>query len=199
MFNPSFKDTIRGFVIYDTKGKGAVQRLAKRRLDIVSGSVASYSRLMNGEKRVTELQELNDFIAAVAEVTAEQEQAKKKRKADLEAELKAKEVKKAKTLAEEERKKEELQGPLTELLEPWLMGGRDLCHFNELNCEQLRNIIKYFYEEKVVGLGTLPKHSLVHQVCCLFTKYSGPNAEVWVLFYYGNQFFSEPLDNASCR
>ena len=133
---------------------------------------------MNGEKRITELQELNDFIAAVAEVTAEQEESKKKRKAEVEAELKAKEIKRAKTLADEERKKEEAQGPLAELMEPWLIGGRDLCEFDDLTCENLRQIIKYYYEEKVVGLSTMPKHSLVHQVATLFTKYSGPHAEL---------------------
>ena len=63
-------------------------------------------------------------------------------------------------------------------LEPWLMEGRDLSAFDELNCETLRNIIKYYYEENVVGLGSMPKESLVHQVSTLFTKYSGPQVAV---------------------
>ena len=63
-------------------------------------------------------------------------------------------------------------------MEPWLMEGRDLSAFDELNCETLRNIIKYYYEENVVGLGSMPKDSLVHQVSTLFTKHSGPQAAV---------------------
>ena len=50
---------------------------------------------------------------------------------------------------EEERKKEELEGPLLEIMEPWLFGKWDLCHFDdELNCETLRNIIKYYSTKK---------------------------------------------------
>ena len=58
------------------------------------------------------------------------------------------------------------------------MEGRDLSAFEELNCETLRNIIKYYYEENVVGLGSLPKDSLVHKVTTVITTYSGPQAAV---------------------
>jgi hypothetical protein len=43
-----------------------------------------------------------------------------------------------------------------------------------LGSATLRDLIKYYYKEKVVGLGTMSKHNLVGRVVQLFTKQQHP-------------------------
>ena len=80
LLNPNHQDVVKGFILYDCKGQGAVQKVAKRRLDMISGNVASYSRYLNDEKRLAEIKELNELTSAVAEVSADKMNEKKRKK-----------------------------------------------------------------------------------------------------------------------
>jgi len=68
---PSYKNTLQGFIVYHVKGKGAQNKLAKHRLDMMSGNVASCSRCMNDPKHLKQIQEVNQLAATVAEVSAD--------------------------------------------------------------------------------------------------------------------------------
>ena len=46
LLNPTQKDVLFGFIAYDAKGKGAVQKIAKRRLNVIEGNVNSYSNCL---------------------------------------------------------------------------------------------------------------------------------------------------------
>ena len=59
LLNLTQKDVLFGFISYDAKGKGAVQKMAKRRLDLIEGNVSSYSRLLNDPKRLKSLKDFN--------------------------------------------------------------------------------------------------------------------------------------------
>ena len=65
LLNPTQKDVLIGFMTYNVKGKGAVQKFAKREICCIEGNVNSYS---------------NQLCAAVAEVTAEQQLSKEAKK-----------------------------------------------------------------------------------------------------------------------
>ena len=44
---PSYENVLTGCILCDVKGKGAANKLAKRRLDVISGNVASCARCLN--------------------------------------------------------------------------------------------------------------------------------------------------------
>jgi len=39
---PTYKDCLMGFILYDVKGKGAKTKMAKRRLDMITGNVSLF-------------------------------------------------------------------------------------------------------------------------------------------------------------
>jgi hypothetical protein len=55
---------VAGFILYDCKGNGAVKKIARRRLEMISGNVASYSRLLNDGKRLEEIKEVHELTSA---------------------------------------------------------------------------------------------------------------------------------------
>ena len=80
LLNPTQKQVIKGFILYDVKGKGAREKVARRRLDMVSGNVSSYSRVLNDPKLMQEYEEVNKLVATVAAVSADKEAAKERTK-----------------------------------------------------------------------------------------------------------------------
>ena len=164
MLNPKFKDCILGFTIYDVKGKGAVQKIAKRRLEFIEGNVASYSRLLNDEARLDAIKEMNQLVSAVAEVSADKEKAKQKRKeSTAEKELQKDASKNAAEQAEAAKMEERLP-QLKEIMACFDTVDADLVSLKGFNCTVLKEIIKYYYQEKPVGLSSWSKQTLVLEV-----------------------------------
>ena len=56
--NPTQNYVLFGFIAYDAKGKGAAQKISKRRLDVIVGNINSYSKLLNNTKI---LKSINNF------------------------------------------------------------------------------------------------------------------------------------------
>jgi len=102
--NPTMKDVIIGKLIHEMIGEGAKQRLSARRLEMISGNVASYSRMLNSPEQLEAVKDANNLTAIIAALNAEQE-AEKKRKLDEKklaaAEKMAKRAIEAANLAEE--------------------------------------------------------------------------------------------------
>ena len=65
-----------GFISYDSKGKGAVQKITKIRLDVIEGNVNSYSKFLNDMKIFKSIKDFNQLYASVAQVSEEVEQRK---------------------------------------------------------------------------------------------------------------------------
>lgn len=78
--NPTAKNVLLGYITHDVKGKGAMQKLAKRRLDMIEGNVASYSRMLNDPKRLKMIQDYNELVSEVAKVSADKETEKERNK-----------------------------------------------------------------------------------------------------------------------
>ena len=143
--NPTQKQVLRGFILYDAKGKGASQRLAKRRLDFVSGNVSSYSRLLNGDKRMQELKEVSELTRIVATISEGKaaEAAEKKAAAAKEKEEKAE--KKRKEAAEKEEERQRLLPAAITLVKEFLEGDRCMVELESLSINQLKLICKTYY------------------------------------------------------
>ena len=84
-----------GFSAYDAKGKGAVQKTAKRRLDDIEENVNSYSKLLNNPKIFKSINNFNQLCESVEEVSEEVEQGKVQRKERKETEAAKKARRKA--------------------------------------------------------------------------------------------------------
>ena len=91
LLNPTQEDVLFGFIDYDAKGKGSVQKTAKIRLDVIEVNVNSYSRLLKNPKILKIINNFNQICASVAEVYEEVEQRKvqKKERKDTESAEKA--------------------------------------------------------------------------------------------------------------
>ena len=64
------------FIVYDAKGKGTVQKIAKRRLDVIEGNVKCYSKFLNDPKILKSIKDFNQICTSVAEVSEEVQQQK---------------------------------------------------------------------------------------------------------------------------
>ena len=71
LLNPTQKDVFFGFIAYDAKGKGAVHKIAKRRLDVIEGNLNSYSKLINDQKILKTIKDFNHLCVSVAELSEE--------------------------------------------------------------------------------------------------------------------------------
>jgi hypothetical protein len=103
--------------MYDVKGKGARNKIAKRRLDMIDGNIESYSRLLNDPKRLKSLKEYNELTAAVASVSASADAEKEKRQLNAKKRASDKEAKKQQEEEKEATKKEALLPKLTLIME----------------------------------------------------------------------------------
>ena len=149
-------------IIYDVKGDGARKKIAKCRLDMISGNISSYSRWLNEPKRLKEIQDLNELTSCVAAITADAEENKERRKAETEKKSEEKEAKKKKGKEEYAATKQELLPGLTALMLPYTIGAEE--DFKILSNKQLVDVIKYYFGLNPIGLSTMKKDQLIAQV-----------------------------------
>ena len=91
LFNPTFKNVLAGFIMYDVKGEGAKKKLERRQLDLIEGDVARYSRFMNRSKMMEAMKNHHELSSAVADISDDQDQDKANRKKEEFDKFKAKE------------------------------------------------------------------------------------------------------------
>jgi len=172
LLQPSYKNTLQGFIMYDVKGKGAQNKLAKRRLDMISGNVSSYSRCLNDPKRLKQIKEMNQLAATVASVTAEMEEEKRAQAEKTAQNVKASILKKAKKKAEEEAERAVELPKLQPLMEDFETGRKEITVLNTTLFPKpyLLKILKYYYNVKVVGATKRNKQSIYEEVVKCFDE-----------------------------
>ena len=162
--------------MYDVRGAGAKKKLAKRRLDVLEGNVASYARCLNDSKRLDALKEFNTLVASVAEISAEVQAEREKKKADATARAQEKKDKKHQV----EQAFQEVQAAKMPELEG-LMNGREddngvgstsveeSCkkRFQTFNKRQLLDLLKYYYTAKIPGIAKMQKEELIEELWTL--------------------------------
>jgi hypothetical protein len=107
---------------------------------------------------------MNQLVSAVAEVSADKETAKEKRKEDAAEKALQQNVSKNATEQAEAAKMVEKLPQLKEIMAPFDTVGADLEGLKGLNCASLKEIIKYYYREKPIGLSSMSKNTLVEEV-----------------------------------
>ena len=167
LFNPSYKNVLQGFIMYDVKGAGAKNKVARRRLDILEGNVSSYARCLNDTKRMGALKELNELVASVATISAETDADKQRKKDDAATRAKEKQEKKKQVVAEYETTRAKKLPELEALMEGIDHESEDSMRklFLALNRRQMLDLLKYYYyEAKVAGVAKLQKDELAEEL-----------------------------------
>lgn len=155
LLNPTPQDVSLSELIDQAQGDRAKKKEAKRRQDIISGNINSYSAILNTEKKLESVKDYNDLAASIGMFNAEKDanaEASKKKKEEEEAE---KEKKKAeKEVKEAEKRRGLLPGMEQEIEQksiPAILGLPDT---------RLREYIRYFFQKKVVNLSKKKKTEL---------------------------------------
>jgi len=67
--NPTAKQVTCGFIMCDAKGQGAKEKTASCHLDFIGGNIRNCSWLLNSDKRLAEIKEVNKLTAAAAPIS----------------------------------------------------------------------------------------------------------------------------------
>jgi len=172
LLQPSYKNTLQGFIMYDVKGKRAQNKQVKRRLDMISGNVSSYSRCLNDPKRLKQIKEVNQLADTVASVTVEMEEEKRAHVEKTAQNVKASKEKKAKKQAKEEAERAVELPELKPLMEDFETGHREIKLLNTPMFPKpyLLKILKYCYNVKEVGATKRNKQSIYEEVIRFFDE-----------------------------
>jgi phosphomevalonate kinase len=170
LLQPAHKNVLMGHIVYDSKGEGAVQKVAKRRIDVISGNINSYSRVLNDPNRLAMIEEVNRMAAAVAEVSADIDTNKRQRTEAAAEKAAAIAKKKIRKELEEAAKAEELRPKLEAVLKPFLFGPETVKGLNNLSKSMLQDLIQYYYKSKPTGLRTMKKEDLVVTLAALIRE-----------------------------
>ena len=167
---PSYKNVLQGFILYDVKGKGAKNKVAKRRLDMITGNVSSYARCLNDSKRLKQIQEVNQLTATVAAVTADIAKEKELQKIKAAQKTKAAKAKKAEENAKEAIRREEKLPKITLLMQDFETERRDLTLLATrlFAKDYLIDILKYYYNARPVGAQSMSKAEVYNELVKCF-------------------------------
>uniref|UniRef100_A0A7S0BYT6 Uncharacterized protein n=1 Tax=Proboscia inermis TaxID=420281 RepID=A0A7S0BYT6_9STRA len=105
MLNPTPQDMFMGYVMDHSVGDKATRRIAKRKLDMISGGIASYSRCLTNDANMKSVQETYDVAAGMVILTEERNHEKNVRSETKRIEDKRKKQEKLDKLAAEAQKK----------------------------------------------------------------------------------------------
>ena len=161
ILNPTTKDVVRGFIVYDTVGEGAKRKISKRRLDMVNGGISSHSQLMNNPARLQTIKKSYRRAAAIADVSAEADAERKKCKEDQSRKEVERQAKKQRQLDHFAAKKAELMPELVNLMRPYETGRETREQLSSLTRNQLADTLKYYYEAAPMGMATMNKANLI--------------------------------------
>ena len=169
--SPTAKDVLFGSMLHDTKGKGAVRKAAKRKLDFVDGSINSYSKLLNDTKRMEEMKQHLQLVATVAEVSEEQELQKERRKNKRILDEAEKNRKKQQKIDDNEKNKEEALPIINELIGAFITKARELDQTaleseisKKCKNQMPSNILKYFFNMDAKEISGKKKLVLVEMI-----------------------------------
>ena len=101
ILNPKQNDVQEAMIIEQSYGEAARKKEARRRIDIISGNVASYSQLLNSKEQLSRVKEFNEVAASLAMMNAEKDENKRDREEEKKQSGADKEAKKAKRIEDE--------------------------------------------------------------------------------------------------
>jgi hypothetical protein len=118
LLNTTYKHMLTGFIMYDVKGKGARDKIAKHQLDMIDGNIGSYSCLLNDSKHLKSLKDYyNELTAMIANVSADADKEMEKQQVVAKQRAADKEAKKLLDETKEAAKKKTLMPKLAAIME----------------------------------------------------------------------------------
>ena len=146
LLNPTARDIQLGAILDQCTGRKATKVIAKRRIDMVTGNVNSYARILNGPGQLEKIKTYNELAASIAALQREKDEQKaatkaNKKQADVDAAVK-------KSLKIQEAK-EEHERILPNCLEHL---GKGIEHVLSLRLDPFkRDILKHVFQSKEVN------------------------------------------------
>ncbi len=93
---------MQGSTIENAMGEGATKKIARHRINMFEGNIASYSRLINSKEQLESMQELNALTSVLGSIRAQNDQEKAAPAAVRTVEAQQKEMRKQMNLRPEE-------------------------------------------------------------------------------------------------
>jgi hypothetical protein len=128
-----------GAIIGKIFGDNAKTRIAKRCIDIMTGNVNSYARILNGPSRLDSIKTHNDLAASLSEYNNEV----KAQKASVQAEKKKADAEKAANKVRMDQQAKEQQQLLLPICEEH--AARCLAHSLSLSLVTMKEALKYVF------------------------------------------------------
>jgi len=165
---PSCKNCLMCFIMCDVKGKGAKTKMAKGRLDMITGNVSSCSRCLNDSKRPKMIEEANQLAATVAEATADMDAEKERKRVEAAQKVSDKKRKTQDDKAKDAVKRAAAMPSVQLVMDDFVKGAKQPAEFESLTRPVLANILKHFCNVKPKGLTKMSKEAVVEAVKQLF-------------------------------
>ncbi len=156
LLQPTMKGITHGSTMADTVGKSSKKVVASRRRVLIEGNISSYSRLLNSEERLAKVREMNDVVAILTEIQAENadKEAKAKAAKAAKAELERKKI-------ERESKNAEKKAVLLPILPPLVGAIRvNEAAITTIANPRIKKILRHFFNHEG-GLSQLARPVLV--------------------------------------
>ncbi len=125
-------------ILQDSIGQNTKKKIAKRRIDIITGNVYSFSRSLNSAETLDLVVDTNKLASCLASISAAKDAVKDAAKNKREADARAKEAKKSQYKVEFESKKVEICKDFAEDI------GKGVAHVCSLPVTKLKLLLKYF-------------------------------------------------------
>jgi len=147
-----------------------VNKLAKRRLDMISGNIASHARCLNSTNRLKQIEEANQLVATVAEVSADVENEKEAQKVQATERKKVLKEKKAQVIAEEAAERAVELPKLRPIVEDFKEGRKDIHLLNTTLFPKpcLVKILKCCCDAEPTGIAKRSKEEIHVEVMARF-------------------------------
>ncbi len=71
---PTTTDVVRGSIIENAMGDGAIKKIARRHINMFEGNITSYSWVLNSMEQLESMQELNAFTSIIGSIRADNAQ-----------------------------------------------------------------------------------------------------------------------------
>ncbi len=155
MLQPSTADVLVGNILLDSIGDNAKKKIAKQRIDFISGNVASYSRSLSNPKTLELIADTNRLASCLSVIAAAKEKEKDAAKQKKDDDVKAKEAKKANEQAAFQSKKGEVYDNLVEDI------SKGLDHIGGLPKATLLQLLKFYFEDKTPNQSKMKRNELL--------------------------------------
>jgi len=147
LLNPTIRDVQTGTIIDQCTGDAARKVIAKRRIDMVTGNINRYARVLNGPHQLEKIRTYNELAATMAVLKTEKEQQQKEQR----------EKKKKEDEEKAARRAEKESAAITKAaeLEPVCKGHveKGIAHVLSLTLPVQREIIRFHFKLATVDIN----------------------------------------------